>query len=502
MRRTAVACAAFAATFGILLVPGSVKASARAQPGIKTVRYDGYTFNVPANWPVYQLGRNSAQCVRYDRNAVYLGSPGVNQQCPPNLIGRAGTVSIAPSSEAGRPAAGPAVQMQSAEVGGGPAAAATPQPGVTVTATYGADPGAVRRVLSSLHSAGTAAPVALHQRAPGAWPVVPRDLAPAAQPAVTPAAAATPPVSASPSQQSAATSPAWPASPSPSATPSALTPSSPPAGPSPSPSLPPASTPLSSPSPSPSPSSSPVTSPASTPVSTSYMTSPVAGFDTCTAPSLQAMQAWRHSYSVAAIYIGGAEMACDYGNLSASWVRSVRAMGWSLIPVYVGRQAPCDSFSQEIQPSQAAPEGTWAASDAVHDAQSLGLGTGSPIYFDMEAYNSGDSSCRDSVLSFMNAWDQELGNLHYVSGMYSSAASGVEDMGNASTVYGRTLVKPESIWFALWDNQANLTGTPYVLNSWWTGDHRIKQYEGGHWVTVGGIKLDIDSDWVGGAVYG
>ncbi|HEY2576722.1 MAG TPA: DUF1906 domain-containing protein [Streptosporangiaceae bacterium] len=373
--------------------------------------------------------------MRYDKNAVYLGTPGVNQQCPPSLVGRADTVSIAPSTAASQPAAGPAIEMQSAEVGGGQAATA-PRPGVTVTATYGADPGAVRQVLSSVRSAGTGAPVVLHQFAPAASP----------------------------------------------------TPSQPPTGTPPSP-------------PSQSPSPSPMASPASQPV-TSYVTTPVPGFDTCTAPSLQAMQAWRHSYSAAAIYIGGAEMACDYGNLSASWVRAVRAMGWSLIPIYVGRQAPCNSFSQEIQPRQAANEGSWAAGDAVSHARSLGLGTGSPIYFDMEAYNSGDSICRDSVLSFINAWDQHLGALHYVSGMYSSAASGIEDMGSATTVYGRTLVKPQSIWFALWDDQANLIGTPYMLSSWWTPDRRIKQYEGGHLVTVGGIRLDIDSDWVEGAVYG
>jgi hypothetical protein len=564
MKRTAVACAAVAATLGILLVPGS----ALAQTGVKTVRYDGYTFNVPSNWPVYQLGRNSTQCVRYDKNAVYLGAPGVNQQCPPNLIGRADTVSIAPSSGSSQPATGPAIEMQSAEVGGGPAAAATPKPGVTVSATYGADPGAVRQVLSSVRSTGTGAPVVLHQLAPVGQPAALQQPTRAVQPAqesasilaaraaklaaraaaaasraaalssapqrasvlarraamlakraaalasraslaarasspgaVTPPGAVSAPpgaVSTPPGPVSAPSRQSAPVSPTPPITPSSWPSASPVPAITPSPA--PSATPSSAPSPSPSP--PPSSSPASQQVATSYMTTPAAGFDTCTAPSLQAMQAWRHSYSAVAIYIGGAEMACDYGNLSASWVRSVRAMGWSLIPIYVGRQAPCNSFSQEIQPSYAAPEGTWAASDAVHDAQSLGLGTGSPIYFDMEAYNSGESWCRNSVLSFMNAWDHEIGALHYVSGMYSSAASGVEDMGNATSIYGRTLDKPQSIWFALWDGQANLTGIPYVLSSWWTPDRRIKQYQGGHVVTVDGIKLDIDSDWVQGAVYG
>jgi hypothetical protein len=33
-------------------------------------------------------------------------------------------------------------------------------------------------------------------------------------------------------------------------------------------------------------------------------------------------------------------MACDYGNLSASWVKSTHKMGWNLLPLYVGLQAP------------------------------------------------------------------------------------------------------------------------------------------------------------------
>ena len=49
------------------------------------------------------------------------------------------------------------------------------------------------------------------------------------------------------------------------------------------------------------------------------------GFDTCTAPSLAAMKAWKAKYSAVAVYIGGAEMGCSYGNLSRSWVSWPRA---------------------------------------------------------------------------------------------------------------------------------------------------------------------------------
>ena len=77
------------------------------------------------------------------------------------------------------------------------------------------------------------------------------------------------------------------------------------------------------------------------------------------------MKAWRAKYAVAAIYIGGQEMGCGYGNLSKSWVQSAEAMGWSLMPTFVGLQAPCNSFSDEINPSQAAAQGQQAATQAV-----------------------------------------------------------------------------------------------------------------------------------------
>lgn len=50
--------------------------------GLQQVRFGGYTFRVPASWPVYRLDRDPTRCVRYDRHAVYLGRPGADQQCP------------------------------------------------------------------------------------------------------------------------------------------------------------------------------------------------------------------------------------------------------------------------------------------------------------------------------------------------------------------------------------------------------------------------------------
>src|ERR1700683_5158737 len=65
-----------------------------AAPAMKTVEYRGYAIRVPATWPVYSLNEDPDQCVRYDVNAVYLGTPGLNQNCPAHLVGRGDTVSI------------------------------------------------------------------------------------------------------------------------------------------------------------------------------------------------------------------------------------------------------------------------------------------------------------------------------------------------------------------------------------------------------------------------
>jgi len=226
----------------------------------------------------------------------------------------------------------------------------------------------------------------------------------------------------------------------------------------------------------------------------------LAGFDTCTAPSLSTMQAWRAKYGAIAIYIGGQMMACDYGNLSASWVRQAEAMGWSLMPTFVGLQAPCDDFSGKISLSQAAAQGTAAANQAIGDARGLGLGSGSPAYYDMEAYDRTNASCRTAVLTFLDAWDRQLTAQGYVSGVYSSADSAAYDLQHTTTIAGHALAEPQAMWFALWDNATNLTGSPYMNSSVWPQSSRSKQYAGNQTVAVGGISLNIDADLVHSAV--
>ena len=385
MRRTAVAVTGVGCAIGAFAAGGLSPASASAA---------GHGL---ASWRVFHLDSDPGQCVRYDINAVYLGSPGADQNCPSNLMGRAETITITPAGLSGassqasggnRSAAAQGGLVQSpppSETGRAISAKASSFSrmseysqehelrglvagnGPSVTATYGSDPAPVTRYLRSLHRA--------------------RPLRAAAPPGTT------------------------------------------------------APAPVKSPATTKSPKTSGTGKPSSTLASTlkpSVPSSPLNGFDTCTAPSLNAMKAWKARYSAIGIYIGGQNMACDYGNLSSSWVKSAHSMGWSLLPLYVGLQAPCNSFA-DISSTRAVAQGTHAADTAVGDAANLGLGKGSPVYFDMEGYNNTNSSCRSTVLQFLDAWTAEVHARGYVSGVYSSAASGVSDLVAAGAVNGHLI---------------------------------------------------------------
>jgi hypothetical protein len=223
---------------------------------------------------------------------------------------------------------------------------------------------------------------------------------------------------------------------------------------------------------------------------------PVGGFDTCTAPSLAAMHAFRSNYAAAGIYIGGANTGCAYGNLSASWIQSAAAMGYGMLPTYVGRQAPCwDGNGLLITASSAAAQGQSAGADAVADARHFGLPKGSPVYYDMEAY-TGSTSCKNAVLTFLGAWDRRVVASGYMTGVYSSQDSGIADMQSAAVAKMAGFTPPEAVWIALWDNNATLQDGTLQ----WPLTDRSKQYVGNVNVTIGGITLNIDKDFVGGPV--
>ena len=451
---------------GGLLLGGALPMAGRAQAasagtvtpaGTRTVTYDGYQVDVPRNWPVYRLDGDAHQCVRYDVHAVYLGLPGGNQQCPAGLIGRTETVSILPRAPGG-------AGWTAGQDPGSHELQVTPSgsPDVMVTATYGSDRALIGKVLGTLRTAraGTApagtAPAGTELAAPAA-----AGTAPAA-----PAAAGTAPEA--PRQPVTGTS--WHGLPAP--WPTEIVQTAPPPPP-----------------------------PAPVPVQPKPGT-PLLGFDTCATPSLATMRAWRPYYAAIAMYIGGVNAACYDGNVTASWVASAAGMGWSMLPTYVGPQAPCYGYGTMLKQAQAAEQGTAAAQDAAWNAQRLGLPKRSPIYYDMEAYHSKNASknasCRTAVLAFLSAWTREINVKGFMSGVYASMNSGISDMQAAQSAKNPGFTPPQAIWYAKWDRHRELNDGTLS----WPQAARAKQFIGPHNITIGGITLNIDTDLVGGPALG
>jgi hypothetical protein len=224
------------------------------------------------------------------------------------------------------------------------------------------------------------------------------------------------------------------------------------------------------------------------------------GFDACTAPSRSAMSAWLASpYRSVGVYIGGANRGCSQPNLTSSWVRKVTSMGWALIPIYVGLQAPGSSCSScaTIRRGDAKDQGRAAARDAIGDAKALGMGPGTPIYFDMEHYTRSSTNSR-TALRFEAAWTARLHKDRYVSGVYSSASSGIRDLVSR---YGSSYLEPDNIWIANWDGRKT-TDDPYVPDRYWSDHQRIRQYRGGHNESYRGYTINVDSNYLDGAVFG
>lgn len=224
------------------------------------------------------------------------------------------------------------------------------------------------------------------------------------------------------------------------------------------------------------------------------------GFDACTAPSPRAMSAWWRSsrYRALGIYIGGINRACGDGYLSDGWVRTVTAIGWRLVPIYVGRQAPCSHQPHLalMRAKTASNQAAAAADDAAAHATALGVAHGSAIYLDLESYSRRDTACTSTVLKYLSTWTNRLHTHGYLAGLYSSAGSGITDLAH---VRPPGLARPDALWIARWDNGRTVQDSA-VPDGSWTPHQRIKQFTGGHKETHGGVTLDIDKDWIDGPV--
>jgi len=231
------------------------------------------------------------------------------------------------------------------------------------------------------------------------------------------------------------------------------------------------------------------------------------GFDQCEAPSQKAMSAWRASspYRAVGIYISGSLRFCqEQRNLTSTWVSTQLRAGWHLLPIHLGAQASCTTRDRyQKNKISADPTSTYAdarsqgraeARSAVAAAKRLGIVPKSTIYYDLEAFNASIASCKWSSLWFLSAWTNTLHSLGYVSGVYSSAASGIKVLDDARVTPGNRIALPDQIWIADWNGKAD-TNSTYIRSDGWPGA-RLHQYRGGHNETWGGVKINIDNNYV------
>ena len=404
---------------------------------------------MPAAWPVIDLALHPSTCIRLDRSALYLGSPGAQSNCPAHAVGRADTIWLRPAKAGQMDQQANPSASQGARVGTLPAQVSVEAvshdkhaqfvtAGVQLDATWGANSSSVDRVLASAVASPAAATPA------------------AATPASTSSAAAPTKTTAAGPSAAAATTLAL----------------------------------------------APALAPAPASVGAAAFTGKA--FDTCAAPSAATMRSWLSSpYRAVGVYIGGSQRACGDGNLSAAWVAAVNAMGWRLIPTYVGPQAPCVNQSGlgTISASSPSAQGVANASDAVTQAKRFGMGPGTPIYYDMEAYNP-SAGCSNTVTSFISGWTSELHALGYKSGTYGSPGSLMTDM--SSRVGSAGFAAPDDVWFAHWNGTANTSDQgsyPGFPDGYWA-HHRVHQYSGNLYESWGGVGVSIDADWVDGEVAG
>lgn len=224
--------------------------------------------------------------------------------------------------------------------------------------------------------------------------------------------------------------------------------------------------------------------------------SQVPAFDKCNIPSLGQLQAWWVSspYRSINLYIGGISRGCANTALNAFWVASASQQGWTFIPTWVGPQAPCSSLKYKFSADAniAYTQGRSEADAAARAVSNLGLEGSTVIYYDMEYFRQDIPSCRNAVKSFVNGWVGQLHERGIWAGIYGITSS-ILDWTDLNQV-------PDDIWIASWytpyqyDPNATVWGITGLPDSLWAKHQRIRQYNGTHTETWGGVAFTIDSN--------
>ncbi|WGL53064.1 DUF1906 domain-containing protein [Nocardioides sp. BP30] len=223
--------------------------------------------------------------------------------------------------------------------------------------------------------------------------------------------------------------------------------------------------------------------------------------DAASAPSLSTVKTWQQKspYDAIGVYIPVSSAVDDrydkfQANLTADWVSAVRAGGWQVLPIYVGRQAPDKCTTRSFHyisnnATTAAQQGRDAASDAAASAKRLGLSAAAPIVYDMEAYDSG---CSTAMRAFYAGWTAELHTLGRMSGIYGSRNSTITDVA-ALPAHGQA--SPDVVWVATASGQAQTATLPPLPDGSWNGK-RLNQFNLGVTRSYGGVSINVDESAV------
>src|SRR5262245_8093603 len=225
------------------------------------------------------------------------------------------------------------------------------------------------------------------------------------------------------------------------------------------------------------------------------------GFDTCQDPSAGAMNAWwpNSPWWWVGVQMGANEMACSQPNLSAAWLNNRRATGWRFQFIWVGPQAPCTAFGNTFSSNTTIAYSQGKAQAGAARTKLIDLGVtnqaqGSPLVYDLEAYNPSKCNALAAARAFIRGWVDQL----HVSPSMSAGVYG-STCGSELQSYAAS-DPPNFIWGADYDGNQHTSVMACVNSSSWSSHQRLKQYRGGHNETWGGVTMNIDTDCANGPV--
>lgn len=404
MRRASCAAAVVVAAASLVVgtVVGARPASAASETGWRSLSYGTEHLKVPSRWPVFDLERAPATCVRFNRHAVYLGAASQAGGCPAHAMGVAAALELSPLRD--EQSLVIADRLEPVRLHGQAALLSTmttvthrlvavfPRDGVVATISYRTNLMLAKKIFASFH--------------PGVGSLLNR----AARARATPEA-----MRQVPSPRLVQDAPHIPQ--------------------------------------------------AGTSLGVNVYKGEGFDTCEAPDEQQMASWKRYSPYGAIGVYIGGINAACTNitsswvsNETAAGW--SIWPIYVGLQSPCVSQQGLA---LLSINPARAAREGAAAAKDAVAHAESFGMGPGTTITFDMEDWDSEDGSCNRAVNSFIAGWTRQLHAAQYHSGIYGSLGSGIAP--GVVSMWGKKGA-PHVLWFAHWDGVPTTLTDAFPQSYW------------------------------------